>query len=230
VKPYGLGGAPHHDSAVVVDVVELCAGPVVVVVDAPWLRDVVVEGLVGVLPADVVVVVEGLVVVLPADVVVVAGLVIVVLVGAADVVLVVVLLGVADVVLVVVLLGVADVVLVVVERGVVVVGATVVVEGARVVVVVPELGLATAITGDASAVVGGPVTMPATALLFGYGLQVSTRLLPDTTSSMETVGSTVRLMLPPEAVKGPNDVGDEGRLNVRLAEGTGLGMTASIGI
>jgi len=203
VKPYGLGGAPHHDSAVVVDVVELCAGPVVVVVDAPWLRDVVVEGLVGVLPADVVVV---------------AGLVIVVLVGA------------ADVVLVVVLLGVADVVLVVVERGVVVVGATVVVEGARVVVVVPELGLATAITGDASAVVGGPVTMPATALLFGYGLQVSTRLLPDTTSSMETVGSTVRLILPPEAVKGPNDVGDEGRLNVRLAEGTGLGMTASIGI
>jgi hypothetical protein len=53
-------------------------------------------------------------------------------------------------------------------------------------------------------------------------------LLPDTTNSIETVGSTVRLILPPEAVNGPTVPGAEGSSIVRLVDGTGLGIGASI--
>ena len=51
-------------------------------------------------------------------------------------------------------------------------------------------------------------------------------MLPDTTRPSETAGSTVRLMAPPEAVKGPTVPGVEGRTSVRPVDGTGLGMGA----
>ena len=83
-----------------------------------------------------------------------------------------------------------------------------------------------AITGAALAPAGAVEEMPVGAVLFGYGLQVRLRVLPDTTSASEMAGSTVMLMVPPEAVKGPTVPGVEGRLSVRPVDGTGLGIGA----
>jgi hypothetical protein len=107
-------------------------------------------------------------------------------------------------------------------------GAVVVVDVPAVVVVVVDPPSAVAITGDAFPAVGADVTMPVAALLFGYGVQVRSRELPDTTRLKDTVGSTVRVMPPPDAVNGPTVPGVEGRTNARPVAGTGVGMGASI--
>jgi hypothetical protein len=113
----------------------------------------------------------------------------------------------------------------------VVTGTTVVVVGGVVVVVV-VVGVdptsATAITGEALSALGALATMPVAALLFGYGVHVNVRVLPDTLSDNPTAGSTVRLMAPPVAVNGPTDPGVEGRTSERPVDGTGLGMGASM--
>jgi hypothetical protein len=103
----------------------------------------------------------------------------------------------------------------------VVFGAAVVAVGAA-----PEVALA--MTGDALAAVGAAATMPVAALLFGYGVHVSCRVLPETTSDRATAGSTVRLMAPPVAVKGPTVAGVVGRFSVSPDAGTGLGIGALI--
>ena len=89
---------------------------------------------------------------------------------------------------------------------------------------------AVAITGDAGEPVGAVLTMPVAAVLFGYGVQVSVRVLPDTFNDREMAGSTVRLMAPPVAVKGPTVPGVDGRLSNRPEAGTGLGMAALMAI
>ena len=66
----------------------------------------------------------------------------------------------------------------------------------------PEVPVA--ITGDALGAVGAARTMPVAALLFGYGVHVRFRLLPDTTSVRLTAGSTVRLMAPARGGEGPD--------------------------
>ena len=106
-------------------------------------------------------------------------------------------------------------------------GAVVVVDPPGAVVVVDPPS-AVAITGDAFSAVGADVTMPVATLLFGYGVQVKLRLLPDTTRLKDTAGSTVRVMAPPEAVNGPTVPGVEGRTNARPVVGTGVGMGALI--
>ena len=70
--------------------------------------------------------------------------------------------------------------------------------------------------------------MPLATALFGYGVHVRFRLLPDTTRVRLMAGSTVRLMAPPVAVKGPTVAGVAGRASVIPAAGTGLGMGALI--
>jgi hypothetical protein len=98
----------------------------------------------------------------------------------------------------------------------------------EVVVVVGDPEVAAAITGDAFAADGGEDTIPVWALLFGYGLHVRLRSLPDTTSVRLMAGSTVRLMAPPVAVKGPTVPGVAGRTRARPVDGTGLGIGALI--
>jgi hypothetical protein len=57
-------------------------------------------------------------------------------------------------------------------------------------------------------------------------VHVRSSVEPEIARSSETDGSTVRLMAPPEAVKGPIVVGVAGRFRVRPAVGTGLGIGA----
>ena len=116
---------------------------------------------------------------------------------------------------------------VVVPCVVLVVPASVVVVGPSV-VVVDDPPSAVAITGDAFCPGGADVTMPVAALLFGYGVQVRERVLPDTMRLKDTAGSTVRVMAPPEAVNGPTVPGVEGRVKASPLAGTGLGIGASI--
>jgi hypothetical protein len=97
-----------------------------------------------------------------------------------------------------------------------------------VVVVVVDPPLATAMTGLAFPSEGGPLTIPVATLLFGYGVQVRLRSLPDTTNVKEIAWSTVRVIAPPEAVKGPTVPGVEGRTKERPVDGTGLGIRALI--
>ena len=105
-------------------------------------------------------------------------------------------------------------------------GDVVVLEPGTVVLVVPPPVVAVAITGDALAAVGAEGTMPVLAELLGYGVHVRVSVLPDTSSERETAGSTVRLMTPPVAVKGPIVPGVLGNVSVRPEAGTGLGMGA----
>jgi hypothetical protein len=93
-----------------------------------------------------------------------------------------------------------------------------------VVEVVPED--AVAITGDAGEPDGAVGTMPVAAELFGYGLHSRFSVLPETTSPREILGSTVRVMAPPVAVKGPMVVAGDGRFNVIPVTGMGLGNGA----
>ncbi len=109
-----------------------------------------------------------------------------------------------------------------VEAGVVAAGVVAAVVGAG--VEAPDE--AVAITGDAGEPDGVELTMPVAAVLFGYGVHVSVSVLPETFSAREMAGSTVRLMAPPVAVKGPTDAGVEGNINVRPVAGTGLGIGA----
>ena len=109
-----------------------------------------------------------------------------------------------------------------VVAGVVAAGVVAAVVGAG----VADPAEAVAITGDAAEPAGAVLTMPVAALLFGYGVQVRVSVLPDTFSDSEMAGSTVRLMAPPVAVKGPIGRGVAGRFSVRPAAGTGLGIGA----
>ena len=102
--------------------------------------------------------------------------------------------------------------------------------GAVVVVEFDDPAEAVAITGGAGEPVGAVLTMPVAAVLFGYGVQVSVRVLPDTFNDREMAGSTVRLMAPPVAVKGPTVPGVDGRLSNRPEAGTGLGMATLMAI
>jgi len=102
--------------------------------------------------------------------------------------------------------------------------------GVVVEVVVVDPPLATAITGDTSAPDGGEDTIPVAALLFGYGVQVRLRSLPDTTNVRAIAGSTVRVTAPPEAVNGPTVPGADGSTRERPVGGTGLGIGALIAI
>ncbi len=107
-------------------------------------------------------------------------------------------------------------------------GVVVVLETGTVVVVVPPPVVEVAITGDALGAVGAEGTMPVMAELFGYGVHVRVSVLPDTSNESATAGSTVRLMTPPLAVKGPIVPGVEGNVSVRPVAGTGLGIGASM--
>jgi hypothetical protein len=96
------------------------------------------------------------------------------------------------------------------------------------VVVVVDPPLASAMIGLSLGAVGASGTMPVGSLLFGYGVHVRSRSLPDTTNVSDMAGSTVRVMAPPEAVKGPTVPGVEGRTRERPVDGTGLGIGALI--
>lgn len=52
-------------------------------------------------------------------------------------------------------------------------------------------------------------------------------VLPDTTRLRSAILAWVRVMAPPDAVKGPTDPGDVGTLRAMPVEGTGLGMATS---
>jgi len=93
-------------------------------------------------------------------------------------------------------------------------------------VVVPDPAVAVAMTGEAFAAVGAEEVIPVVSELLGYGVQVRLRVLPEMTSPSEMAGSTVRVMAPPDAVKGPTVPGVEGRFRVRPVDGTGLGIGA----
>jgi len=96
------------------------------------------------------------------------------------------------------------------------------------VVVVPVPAVAVAMTGEAFAAVGADATIPVVSELLGYGVHVRLRVLPDTTNPSEMAGSTVTVMAPPDAVKGPTVPGVEGRFRARPVVGTGLGIGASM--
>jgi hypothetical protein len=98
------------------------------------------------------------------------------------------------------------------------------VELACVVDVVPDDELA--ITGDEGPPTGAEATMPVWAELFGYGLHSRFKVLPEITSAREMLGSTVRVMEPPVAVKGPMVAAGDGRFSVIPVTGMGLGNGA----
>ena len=75
---------------------------------------------------------------------------------------------------------------------------------------------------------GGLLTIPVATLLLGYGVHVRLRSLPDTTNVKAMAGSTVRVMAPPDAVKGPTVPGVEGSTRESPVGGTGLGIGALI--
>jgi len=93
-------------------------------------------------------------------------------------------------------------------------------------VVVPDPAVAVAMTGDAFAALGADEVIPVVAELLGYGVHVRLRVLPEMTSPSEMAGSTVSVMAPPDAVKGPTVPAVEGRTNDRPDAGTGLGIGA----
>ena len=85
---------------------------------------------------------------------------------------------------------------------------------------------AVAMTGEAFAAVGAVEVIPVGAELLGYGVHVRLRVLPDTTNPSEMAGSTVTVIAPPDAVKGPTVPAVEGRTSDRPVDGTGLGIGA----
>jgi len=93
----------------------------------------------------------------------------------------------------------------------------------------PLLADAVAITGAAGLAEGVTVVMPDLGMvLFGYVVQVRLREAPDTWTEIEMEESRVRLMAPPDAVKGPSVSGGLGRCMETPAAGTGFGIGALI--
>ena len=97
------------------------------------------------------------------------------------------------------------------------------VDASDVVVLVHPSRLAMAITGDAFATVGAGTRCRSAALLLGYGVQVRSRSLPDTTRVSAIAGSTVRVIAPPDAVNGPTVPGVDGSARARPVAEQGSG-------
>ena len=121
--------------------------------------------------------------------------------------------------------GVVDVVVVVVDPDVVVV-----VVDPDVVVVVVDPDVATAMTGDVLRCGRCPADDAGGRAVVRIGGTGQIRLLPETTRTREIAGSTVRVMLPPEAVNGPTVTGVAGSGSNSPVDGTGDGIGASIEI
>ena len=94
-----------------------------------------------------------------------------------------------------------------------------------VVLVVPVVELATAITGAMGLPVGAVVEIPEGTELFGYDVQVSVNGEPPTSSVRLVEESSSTVICEPVAVKGPSVVGDDGTVSVTPASGTGVGMS-----
>jgi hypothetical protein len=84
---------------------------------------------------------------------------------------------------------------------------------------------AVAITGAAGLADGVTVVMPDFGMvLFGYVVQVRLREAPDTATEIDREESRVKLMAPPDAVKGPTVSGGFGSCMETPAAGIGLGI------
>ena len=85
-----------------------------------------------------------------------------------------------------------------------------------------------AMMGATGEPLGAVDTMPVGAVSLAYGVHKRLSELPDTVRTREMAGSSVRVMAPPVAVKGPTVSAGLGSCRLRPELGTGDGMGASM--